>query len=197
MKYFSLFLLTAIVFLTSGCAGLFVAGAATTANIVTDPRSAKTIWRDTEIEHDISNISNTAPYDSRLRITASSYDGTVVLMGQSPTEALLAQFEAQVKTVQGVKKVHNQVRLKTPLSLGQISQDSWLTTKVKSSLLADGDLTTVKIKVFTEDSEVFLLGYVTPSQAEKATNIARNISGVKQVIKAFEYVAEPQPAMVY
>ncbi|CAH8242325.1 hypothetical protein VAEKB19_650001 [Vibrio aestuarianus] len=41
--------------------------------------------------------------------------------------------------------------------------------------------------MITEDREVFLLGYVSAEHAELATEIARNISGVKQVIKAFQY----------
>ncbi|EKM24627.1 BON domain protein [Vibrio harveyi] len=41
--------------------------------------------------------------------------------------------------------------------------------------------------MITEDSDVFLFGYVTPQQSDRATEIARNISGVKQVIKGFQY----------
>lgn len=62
-----------------------------------------------------------------------------------------------------------------------------ITTKVKSALLTDSELNGVKVKVITEDSEVFLFGYVTAEQANRATDIARNISGVKQVIKGFLY----------
>lgn len=190
MKSFKMLLLTAAILSTSGCAGLFVAGAATTANIATDSRSAKAIWNDNSIEHEIANIGDTSPYDGNTRISANSYNGDIVLMGQSRNEPLLDQFINQIKTIKGVKNVHSQVRIKEPLSLKQISQDSWITTKVKSSLLAEGDLTTVKIKVFTEDSEVFLFGTVTPAQADKAVDITRRISGVKQVIKAFNYSEE-------
>jgi osmotically-inducible protein OsmY len=77
--------------------------------------------------------------------------------------------------------------VKAPLGVPEISNDSWITTKVKSALLAESELNGVKVKVITEDKEVFLFGYVTEAQAKKATEIARNISGVKQVIRAFEY----------
>ena len=43
------------------------------------------------------------------------------------------------------------------------------------------------IKVITENAEVFLMGLVKESQANKAVDIARNISGVSRVYKAFEY----------
>ena len=52
----------------------------------------------------------------------------------------------------------------------QISNDSWITTKVKSALLTNEKLNGVKVKVITEDSDVFLFGYVTPEQADVATD---------------------------
>ncbi|MFN1651323.1 BON domain-containing protein [Vibrio rotiferianus] len=174
-------------FSLSGCAGLFIAGAATTANIVTDTRTTKEIWQDNNIEFEIAALGNKAPFKGQVRVVASSYNGTVVLMGQAPTQALVKDLESKARDVEGVKNVHNQIKLKKPLSVTEISNDSWITTKVKSALLTDSELNGVKVKVITEDSEVFLFGYVTAEQANRATDIARNISGVKQVIKGFQY----------
>ncbi|MBE4584120.1 hemolysin [Vibrio navarrensis] len=185
MLRYSLLLLSTL--MLSGCAGLFIAGAATTANIVTDTRTTKEIWQDNNIEFEIAAIGNKAPYVGNVRIVASSYNGTVVLMGQASSAEERASFESQARNVKGVNVLHNQVRVKTPLGVSDISNDSWITTKVKSALLAESELNGVKVKVITEDKEVFLFGYVTEAQAKKATEIARNISGVKQVIRAFEY----------
>ncbi|WP_045490782.1 BON domain-containing protein [Vibrio harveyi] len=171
----------------SGCAGLFIAGAATTANIVTDTRTTKEIWQDNNIEFEVAAIGNKAPFKGKARVVASSYNGTVVLMGQAPTRELINEFERRARAVSGVKNIHNQIKQKEPLSVTQISNDSWITTKVKSALLTDSELNGIKVKVITEDSDVFLFGYVTPQQSDRATEIARNISGVKQVIKGFQY----------
>ncbi|GEA22611.1 hemolysin [Vibrio harveyi] len=171
----------------SGCAGLFIAGAATTANIVTDTRTTKEIWQDNNIEFEVAAIGNKAPFKGKARVVASSYNGTVVLMGQAPTRELINEFERRARAVSGVKNIHNQIKQKELLSVTQISNDSWITTKVKSALLTDSELNGIKVKVITEDSDVFLFGYVTPQQSDRATEIARNISGVKQVIKGFQY----------
>ena len=185
----------------SGCAGLFIAGAATTANLVTDTRTTKEIWQDNNIEFEVAAIGNKAPFKGKARVVASSYNGTVVFMGQAPTQDLINEFESKAREVNGVKNIHNQIKQKEPLSVTQISNDSWITTKVKSALLTDSELNGVKVKVITEDSDVFLFGYVTPEQSERATEITRNISGVKQVIKGFQYgdekpleVEEPEAA---
>jgi len=193
MKLFTsktLFKLISVSLLTlslSGCAGIFIAGAATTANIVTDTRTTKEIWNDNNIEFEVAAITNKQPYRGSVRVTASSYRGSVVLMGQATTDAERRSFESQAKDVPGIETIHNQIRVKEPLSVSAISKDSWITTKVKSALLANSELNGIKVKVITEDSEVFLLGLVSREHADIATEVARNISGVKQVIRAFEY----------
>jgi len=196
MKLFTsktLFKLISVSLLTlslSGCAGIFIAGAATTANIVTDTRTTKEIWNDNNIEFEVAAITNKQPYRGSVRVTASSYRGSVVLMGQATTDAERRSFESQAKDVPGIETIHNQIRVKEPLSVSAISKDSWITTKVKSALLANSELNGIKVKVITEDSEVFLLGLVSREHADIATEVARNISGVKQVIRAFEYGEE-------
>ncbi|NAZ91990.1 BON domain-containing protein [Vibrio toranzoniae] len=187
MKLFKLISVSLLTLSLSGCAGLFIAGAATTANLVTDSRTTKEIWNDNNIEFEVAAITNKQPYRGNVRITASSYRGSVVLMGQATTDAERRAFENQAKDVAGVESIHNQVRVKQPLSISAISNDSWITTKVKSALLAKSELNGIKVKVITEDSEVFLLGLVSREHADIATEVARNISGVKQVIRAFEY----------
>ncbi|MCL9781484.1 BON domain-containing protein [Vibrio sp. S4M6] len=187
MKYLYAILLTLVVLSTSGCVGL-VAGAATTGVLVaTDPRSSQQIWTDESIEFEIAGMNNKAPYAGNVRIASSSYNGVVVLMGQANTEQLNEDFEAKVRKLKGVKSVHSEVQIMQPLDLAGVSNDSWITTKVKSALLTSNDLNGLKIKVITENGEVFLLGYVNHKQADIATQIARNISGVKRVVQAFQY----------
>jgi osmotically-inducible protein OsmY len=44
------------------------------------------------------------------------------------------------------------------------------------------------VKVVTENSIVYLMGYVTQKEADTAVEIARNVSGVTTVVKVFEYM---------
>ncbi|MDN2666434.1 BON domain-containing protein [Vibrio sp. 14N.309.X.WAT.E.F5] len=190
MRLFKLISVSLLTLSLTGCAGIFIAGAATTANLVTDTRTTKEIWNDNNIEFEVAAITNKQPYRGNVRITASSYRGSVVLMGQATSDSERRAFENQAKDVAGVESIHNQVRVKEPLTISAISNDSWITTKVKSALLANADLNGIKVKVITEDSEVFLLGLVSREHADIATEVARNVSGVKQVIRAFEYGEE-------
>ena len=60
--------------------------------------------------------------------------------------------------------------------------DTWITTKVKSSLLADNDVSGLKIEVDTVDGVVFLTGTAeTQAQVAEAKRIAGEIDGVTRV----------------
>ncbi|MFB9155783.1 BON domain-containing protein [Vibrio gallaecicus] len=187
MKLLKIITIPLLAFSLSGCAGLFIAGAATTANLVTDTRTTKEMWNDSNIEFEIAAISNKTPFKGSTRVTASAYNGSIILMGQASTDAERRSFESKAKDIDGVTSIHNQIRVQKPLSVKEISNDSWITTKVKSALLANADLNGIKVKVITENQEVFLLGFVSHEHADIATEVARNISGVKQVIRAFQY----------
>src|SRR5690606_26838002 len=60
--------------------------------------------------------------------------------------------------------------------------DTWITTKVKSSLLAEPDVSGLEINVDTLNGVVTLRGQVeTQAQVDAATRIARDIEGVANV----------------
>ncbi|MCR6686631.1 BON domain-containing protein [Pseudoxanthomonas sp.] len=60
--------------------------------------------------------------------------------------------------------------------------DTWITTKVKSSLLADNDVSGTKIEVDTVNGVVFLTGTATSqAQIDKAKRIAAAVEGVSKV----------------
>ncbi|CAH0541316.1 BON domain-containing protein [Vibrio marisflavi] len=187
MKYLYAIFMSMVILSTSGCVGIIAGAAATGVVVATDPRSSQQIWTDENVEFEVAGINNKAPYSGNVRIAASSYNGVVVLMGQARSEQLNQSFEEKVRKLKGVKSVHSEVQIMPPLALSAVSNDSWITTKVKSALLTSNDLNGLKIKVITENGEVFLLGYVNHKQAEIATQIARNISGVKRVVQAFQY----------
>ncbi len=187
MKLIKLCTLLLSAVLLQGCAGLFIAGAATTASVVTDNRTMKEQLTDKNISLEATGLANKAPYQYNMRVSAVTYNGKILLMGQAKNNQLNQEFEKQIKSLNGVNTVYNQIRIRPLLTFTQINNDSWITTKVKSSLLAKSELNGIKISVFTEAQEVFFVGFVTEEQGNIAAEVARNIKGVKEVIKAFEY----------
>lgn len=73
----------------------------------------------------------------------------------------------------------------TPPAQGATDQpmgDAWITTKVKSDLLATPDVSGLAIDVDTKNGVVMLKGEVaSKAQADKAVAVAKKIDGVKKV----------------
>ncbi|WP_299019152.1 BON domain-containing protein [uncultured Photobacterium sp.] len=152
-----------------------------------DPRSAKQQWFDQQIEMEVGGMVNKPPFQQQVRINAIAMEGKVLLVGQAVDQATRQQLADKVRSLTNVKTVYNQIQIRPLPQLGEVSTDSWLTTKVKSQMIGSKKLKDVSIKVITESQEVFLLGYVTREQGNIAAEIARNVSGVKKVVKVFEY----------
>ncbi|MEC6908491.1 BON domain-containing protein [Photobacterium piscicola] len=151
-----------------------------------DPRNNTQHWQDQKIDMDIAGIAHTREYTKQLSIDSVALNGTVLVVGQATSLSLKQAFINQVRHIPDVDRVYDQIQVRPLLTMASISEDAWLTTKVKSQLIASKQLTNVVIKVITENKRVFLLGYVAPEQATIATNIARNVSGVEHVITLFE-----------
>lgn len=175
--------------LLQGCAGMFVAGGATGGSMATDRRTIGTQIEDQTIEmRALNRLGATKPLWDQSKISVISTKGKVLLVGQAPTEDYRQQAEQVVKGVPGVDEIYNEIRLAEPVSLSVRTQDTWLTSKVKSSLIAEKNIDGTKIKVVSENGEVFLIGLVTQREADISVQIARNVSGVKRVITMFEFI---------
>jgi osmotically-inducible protein OsmY len=71
---------------------------------------------------------------------------------------------------------------RTKESTGEYIDDSAITTKVKSKLLADPDVSGLAIEVETFKGVVQLSGFVdTEEQARKAVEITQSVDGVRSV----------------
>ncbi|CAN5260297.1 BON domain-containing protein [soil metagenome] len=124
--------------------------------------------------------------DSHVVISVTN--NNVLLVGQVPNEEQKARAETLVKNIPGVKRVFNQLAI-APVTTGVIrSNDSWITTKVKTELIGTKGLESVRIKVVTENGVVYLMGITSREQAEMAVSVTRRIVGVQKVVKLFEYV---------
>ncbi len=167
---------------------LFVAGCAIFSD---DPRvrSPGVAIDDQVIETTVKRrIWNSDHGFDTSHLVAVSYDGILLLAGQVGSEKLKHQAEEIARDIKGVRTVHNELQVGGPLSMVARANDSWITTKVKSKLLASHDAPGRKIKVVTEDGVVYLMGMLPQEQADVAVEAARSVYGVQKIVKVFEYL---------
>lgn len=173
----------------SGCVPLaFVAGSSAGGAIVSDKRSMKTMIQDRDMVNEaLKKISANPELRQETHIVIAGFNHVMLMVGQAPTEELRAKAHHVANTVSNVKRIYNQVTIQSPISTSAQAEDSWITTKVKSAMLVEKGLHSGQIKVVTEDGVVYLMGIVTPKQADLAANAASRVSGVVKVVKLFEY----------
>jgi osmotically-inducible protein OsmY len=181
--------LLATIWLLQGCAAAVVAGTASAVSAANDRRTIGSQIDDNNIEIKATIALTKVPaLSEKANISVVSVNGTLLLVGQVPSDSLMSQAEQAVRNAVTVKQIHNQLRIGTRIGITTQTYDTWLTSKVKTKLLTAETITGNNIKVVTENSEVFLMGLVSEAEADQAVEIARHINGVARVIKAFEYL---------
>jgi len=177
--------------LLAGCAPLVVGAAAGGAMLMaSDRRSSGAQIDDEAIELRAGSRLGDA-FGDRAHIAVTSYNRQVLLTGEVADEAAKQRAEQIVGGVDNVRAVINELAVMPPTSLPQRSGDVLITGKVRASFVDASDLPTNAIKVVTERGTVYLLGRVTQREADRGTQIARNVGGVNKVVRIFE-VLTPQ-----
>ncbi|AOB40942.1 BON domain-containing protein [Bordetella parapertussis] len=184
--------LSAAALTLSACAPLVIGGAAaTTAVVVTDRRTSGVQLEDQNIafkaESQIAQkLGNTA------RVNAMVYGGHVLLTGDAPTEEAKAQATAIAQSIENVKAVTNQLTVGPAADFSTRSNDTWLTSKVKTALINTKYVPSGTISVTTSRGVVYLMGKVTQAEGDYAANAAAGVGGVARVVKLFETISREE-----
>lgn len=172
--------------LLSGCVAAVLVG--TTSMAVYDKRGITTLEKDARIFHVIHTALVKDPRLQGSRMEITSFNRVVLLVGQTPSASLRVLAEKIAQRTPDVTRVYNEITIGEPLNLTARPKDSWITTHVRSMMLTRKGLESGSIRVVTENSVVYLMGIVTPEQADLAVEVARNVNGVQKVVKIFQYI---------
>jgi osmotically-inducible protein OsmY len=183
---FVIALLLSAVIALGGCVAAAVGGAAAGGYLVgEDRRAANAMAEDEAIELRASNrITEKYP---EAHINSTSYNRLVLLTGEAPTAAAKADIEQIVRGLPNVRGTFDEITVGPATALSSRTNDSYITSKVKARFVDARKFNPVHVKVVTENSVVYLMGIVKKQEADAATEIARTTSGVRRVVRVFEY----------
>lgn len=178
--------------LNSACAPVVVGGAvATTATVAHDRRTTGSVVEDTAITRRVvSALHADEELDKNAHINVESFNGWVLLSGETPTEAMRERAGELARQQEKVRRVFNELTIAAPSSMMTRSSDSWITTKVKSSLVSIDikGFDPTRVTVVTENGTVYLMGLVYHKEADAAVAKTQEVSGVQRIVKLFEYL---------
>lgn len=170
---------------------VFVVGAAAgaaAAAAVYDHRKVEQVLADQKITTKAIDKLNSIPHlRTNAHISVTTFNQVVLLTGEATKPEYRQEAEEAVRSNPNIKQVYNEIAITGTSSSLTRASDSWITTKIKTQMLATKGLQSSSIKVVTENGTVFLMGLVSRDQAETVVNIARQVSGVQKVLKIFQY----------
>ncbi|KQW89918.1 transporter [Massilia sp. Root418] len=175
----------------SACVPLVVGGAVGGTLAASDRRTFGAQTEDkaiaVKVELKLPNLVGDAGH-----VNVASFNRRVLLTGEVRDQAMKETLEREVRGVEGVLSVTNELEIAGPSSYTSRSNDALITTKVKASLVDMKDISANSFKVVTERGNVYLMGRVTQREGTIAADVARGVSGVYKVVKVFEYITEEE-----
>ena len=187
LSLFASLLMLAALQLLQGCAAIAVGGIAGTVVMSEDRRTVGTITEDTAIELKASSRIRQKLKEG-VHINAFSFNRMLLLTGEVPDAAAREEAERIARGIENVRGVYNELTVSGVSSFTVRSNDSLITSKVKTRFLDSRKFNGIHVKVVTENSVVYLMGLVKREEANDATEIARTTSGVQKVVRVFEFI---------
>ena len=187
-----------------GCAGLLVvAGLGAAAGggyAAAQERGVNGTVDDLAIKTDIEKALLQANPQLQAGVTATVYQGRVLLTGRVDSPQLKTAADQIAGTIHDVRALYDELEVAPPENAWNDAQDAWITTRVRSEMVVDADVRSVNYTIDTANGSVYLIGSArSQRELDRATQIARYVPGVKRVVSYVElrsgapFAAGPPP----
>ena len=182
IKILSTTVLTA--FFLSGCAAALIGGAAAGTSSVIDRQIMEMRIKNTAISY-LKQNNNLEGYNPNLSIV--SYNRHILLLGKVATEDERRFVEQVARSEQSAQAVYNYIEIAPQVrSFGNISADTWSTTKVKTVMLGVNGVYPGRVKIVTYDGVTYVMGILTPEEQAAVTQRVSTTAGVQKVVTLYQ-----------
>jgi osmotically-inducible protein OsmY len=175
----------------SACAPLMFGGVIGGAMVASDRRTTGIQVEDEGIEQRAASAMR-ENFGTKEHINITSYNRQVLISGEVSSDLVRRQAEQLVGKVQNVRGVINELAVGPASSNSERASDALLVAKVKAAMVDTEDVFANVYKVVAERGTIYLMGRVTQREAQRATDVVRGVSGVKRVVRVFEYLTEDE-----
>ena len=157
-----------IVLTLSGCLTALVASVVVaTVDVIHDRRTVGEYIDDSAIEITAQNILVSKPEIRKAaHVKPVSWNGILLITGEIDDENIKQELVGKFSNIQGVRQVVDETTVTGKTKLLTRTNDTWITSKVKSKLLVKTGLDANRVKVITTRGSVYLMGIVTRDEAD-------------------------------
>ena len=129
--------------------------------------------------------NNLEGYNPNLSIV--SYNRHILLLGKVATEDERRFVEQVARSEQSAQAVYNYIEIAPQVrSFGNISADTWSTTKVKTVMLGVNGVYPGRVKIVTYDGVTYVMGILTPEEQAAVTQRVSTTAGVQKVVTLYQ-----------
>jgi len=179
-------------------AGLILSGCATvidstTSEPINDNRGSRTAGQFIDDETaEVTIAVNLKKASSELKasnLNVKVYNGVVLIAGQVPSDEARQIAEKVATQHRGVKRVINQLEIAGKATVISEINDLTISTQIKALVLRNlGRDVYQRTLITTENSVVYVMGFVTKTEAAALENTVSTVRGVKRIVRVFEYI---------
>ncbi len=173
-----------------GCVPAVIVGGAAAGAVSVHDRRTTGVQTDDESTEWKASLSVPKQYKEYTHANFTSYNRRLLITGETSNDEAKSAIEGEVRKIEGVRDIYNELGIGPTSSLGSRSTDGYITSKVKARLVDSNQLSANHIKVVTERAIVFLMGVVSETEAKVAVAIARTTAGVVKVVNVMEVVSD-------
>lgn len=180
---------TLIATLLSGCAAALIGGGVAASSIA-DRRSAGSMADDEVMELHIKSKAQSLlgqQQGYKPSVSVVSYNRRVLLLGQVPSHGDRQLVERIARAERSAVAVYNYINvLPQPRSVGDIGQDTLITSRVRANLINVPGVYPGHVKVVTYDGITYVMGLLTPAQQAAVSQRVSVTPGVRRVVTLYE-----------
>ena len=180
----------------AGCVPVALVGGAVGAGtllMASERRSNETQEADRTIEN-AANEAIVQALPGRGHVNLTSFYRKVLVTGEVPTAQDRQLVESRIRALPGVQGVVNELAVMPESGPLQRSNDSLITSKVRTRLINQNGVPSGSIRVMTERGTTYLMGRQTAQEATLATEVTRQTDGVQRVVRVIDLIADPTMA---
>lgn len=180
--------------LLSGCAGMVIGGAATTATAAAEERGLEGAVDDTKIRAEINHLWFQRDVEMYRQVGLTIKEGRVLLTGTVPNADARVEAVRLAWQPAGVREVINEIKVTGVDSNGGSGlSDFAIAQKMKAKLLFDKEIRNINYTIDVNEDVIYLMGIAqNEGELDRVIAYARDISGVRGVVNHVRMKNDPR-----
>lgn len=181
--------------LITGCAPVLIGAGVATGAAATQERGLKTVASDTAIRAEINHLWFQESDILFTKVQLQVQEGRVLLSGAVPDPQARVDAVRLAWQANGVREVINEIEVADDSTLTDKARDTLISTKLKSRLLLDKEVSSLNYSIEVVNQSIFLIG-IAQDQAEldRVVAHAKDLSYVRRVVSYVRLKETAAPA---